>query len=256
VTVNDYSSLLLQMTENWMIPSKQDRRLEVVSEDLNYDDPQPSPKYTDYLSPFDLYPLLRSQSLISGFSLSPFMHTSSVTSDFHSSPALVASSWPSIDPSSIPDLKPLRLAVLSKRLDPSKRLCQYEGGGGVCRDDKCEDLHLTKLEGMIASGLLEPTGAWCVQCNALELTYFGIATLLTNLEFFAFFALFSLPDHDTAEFLFSVLPRGWLSAYQVHSPDRILEALQEVQQQPTDDLAYKVATSIALIGSFPPPTHS
>lgn len=170
-------SPVLQMNQSPTITSalpKLDGRKPTLSEALvenqNHDDPQPIPEYNEYLSPFDLYPLLRSQSSISDFSSSLFIHSSSVTYDSHSSPARLASSWPSFGPSLVPDLKPLRLAVLSKRLDPSKRLCQYESGSGTCRDDKCDDLHLSRLEGMTASGLLDPTGAWCVQCNALELT--------------------------------------------------------------------------------------
>jgi len=170
-------SPLLQMNKRTTITSplpKLDGRKPTLSEALdktqNHDDPQPIPEYNEYHSPFDLYPLLRSQSSISDFSSSLFIHSSVVTYNRHSSPARLASSWPSIGPYLVPDLKSLRQAVLSKRLDPSKRLCQYESGGGTCRDDECDDLHLSRLEGMTASGLLDPTGAWCVQCNALELT--------------------------------------------------------------------------------------
>jgi hypothetical protein len=155
-----------------------------------HNDPQPSPGYTNYFSPFDLYPLLRSHS-ISDFSPSLFIHPSHVTDNSHSSTTRLASSGPSIGPSLDPDLKPLRLAVLSKRLDPSKRLCQYESGGGTCRDDKCEDLHLSRL-----GGLLEPTGAWCVQCNALELTYFGIHIFSLTFDILLIFPSSSLRQRD------------------------------------------------------------
>ena len=131
--------------------------LEVRPENPNQDVPQLNPAYIDYVSPFDHYPLLRSHS--SPYFTSHSFPTSSITSDFRSFPTPIASLTP-IGPSFVPDLKPLRLAVLSKRLDPSQRLCHFESGGGTCRDDKCEDLHLSKLEGATASGLLEPTGAW------------------------------------------------------------------------------------------------
>ncbi|KIY46728.1 hypothetical protein FISHEDRAFT_75338 [Fistulina hepatica ATCC 64428] len=50
---------------------------------------------------------------------------------------------PAPQTSTIPDLRPLQLATASKLLDPSKRICQYEiPGGGICRDQSCEDLHL------------------------------------------------------------------------------------------------------------------
>lgn len=61
--------------------------------------------------------------------------------------------------SSFPDLKPLKRAVSFKALDPSKRICQYElPGGGVCRDDGCEDVHLSRgLDGVGVDGI-EPSG--------------------------------------------------------------------------------------------------
>lgn len=47
---------------------------------------------------------------------------------------------------STPDLGPLRLATLSRTLDPVGRLCQYEvPGGGQCRDATCPDVHLGQL---------------------------------------------------------------------------------------------------------------
>lgn len=93
-----------------------------------------------------------------------------------------------------------------------------------------------------------------MQCLGVDLVWHSFC--FTNIRFqFYFFGILFL-DKETADFLFSVLPHSWLSTYQVHSPDRILEALQEVQQQTTNDLAYKVATAMALIGSFPPPTSS
>jgi hypothetical protein len=52
-------------------------------------------------------------------------------------------------------LRSLKMATLFKSLDPDRRICQFEiPGGGVCRDDKCEDLHIEReLE------TWEPTGA-------------------------------------------------------------------------------------------------
>lgn len=175
IIVNDSTFAVLQMNK---IPTLALARQDGIqpsleAENLNQEDFQTTPAYTLYISPFDRYPLLRSQSSTFNLASSSFMHTSSATSDLHPSPTLAAS-LSSASSSAVPDLKPLRLAVLGKQLDPSKQLCRYECGDGKCRDDKCEDLHLSRLEGMIASGLLELTGAWCVQCNALELTYFGI----------------------------------------------------------------------------------
>ena len=52
-------------------------------------------------------------------------------------------------------LRSLKMVTLFKSLDPDGRICQFEiPGGGVCRDDKCEDLHIErKLE------TWEPSGA-------------------------------------------------------------------------------------------------
>lgn len=52
-------------------------------------------------------------------------------------------------------LRSLKMATLFRNLDPDRRICQFEiPGGGVCRDDKCEDLHVEKeLE------TWEPSGA-------------------------------------------------------------------------------------------------
>jgi len=52
-------------------------------------------------------------------------------------------------------LRSLKMATILKSLDPDRRICQFEiPGGGVCRDDKCEDLHIEReLE------TWEPSGA-------------------------------------------------------------------------------------------------
>ena len=51
-------------------------------------------------------------------------------------------------------LRSLKTATLFKSLDPDRRICRFEiPGGGVCRDDNCEDLHIEKeLEGWEPSG--------------------------------------------------------------------------------------------------------
>ncbi|KAH6907991.1 hypothetical protein BKA70DRAFT_288835 [Coprinopsis sp. MPI-PUGE-AT-0042] len=45
------------------------------------------------------------------------------------------------------DLSELRVVTLTRLLDPSKQICQFEvPGGGVCRDTSCEDLHLSRVD--------------------------------------------------------------------------------------------------------------
>lgn len=92
-------------------------------------------QYSSYDSPLTAYPLLRSR--------------------------LEGTSWSC--PSSIPDLHPLRQAVLQRVLtqltahDRGVRVCQYEvPGGGVCRDEGCDGLHLSRLT------TSEPSGTWSV----------------------------------------------------------------------------------------------
>ncbi|KAM6494386.1 hypothetical protein JOM56_010747 [Amanita muscaria] len=62
------------------------------------------------------------------------------------------------------DLKLLKLAAATKRLDPLKRICQYEiPGGGTCRDGTCEDIHLSRLISSDDQNAMyenEPNGTW------------------------------------------------------------------------------------------------
>jgi hypothetical protein len=81
----------------------------------------------------------------SSSSSSSYLHSSS-THPFH------ISTFP------VPSLKPLKLVTAIKLLDPLKRICQYEvPGGGVCRDEGCDDVHLNRIAGP-GTGGLEPSG--------------------------------------------------------------------------------------------------
>jgi hypothetical protein len=103
-----------------------------------------------YDSLFERYPLLRS----------------------HSRPVFsgMAATIESVSGELLPSLKALKLATIAHRLDPSKRICQYEvPGGGVCRAMDCEDAH-------IDWGVIEPGGA----SHSLD----GIAPLSMSLPFF------------------------------------------------------------------------
>lgn len=94
--------------------------------------------FSTYSSPFYSYPLLRSRSRVVA-DLEPKNHllsSSSVTSSLSFS-------------SSVPDLRPLRVAVMSREAgnDFGRRICQFEvPGGGVCHDKTCTDMHLGDLE--------------------------------------------------------------------------------------------------------------
>ncbi|KAI0320539.1 hypothetical protein OF83DRAFT_1104435 [Amylostereum chailletii] len=71
--------------------------------------------YRPYNSVLSSYPLLRGRSLVQ--------------------PA-----------AAIPDLKPLKLqAAMKERSGDDDRVCQYEAGGGECRDATCSSVHLSRL---------------------------------------------------------------------------------------------------------------
>jgi hypothetical protein len=155
---------------------KQDERKQEESEPSNLiNNSDDINEFSTYRSPFDSFPLLRDcpgpmlisdpASSLSSSSAS-YMYPST-RSSLSSIPYFVYTEHSTLphpsSPSSpavlLPDLKPLKLASLVKLLDPFKRLCQYEvPGGGTCRDDGCEDVHLSKLEGANQMGQVEPTG--------------------------------------------------------------------------------------------------
>ena len=124
-------------------------------------------KYGAYHSIFELYPLLRglSRSMSSDpdfpshLSSNSSLHTSpSTRTSLSSSPSVLAE--PSsyfLSSSSLPELNldALKLAAIGKVLHPFKRICRYEvPGGGTCRDEGCDDVHLSRLQGVN----MEPSG--------------------------------------------------------------------------------------------------
>ncbi|KAI6030729.1 hypothetical protein F5J12DRAFT_306048 [Pisolithus orientalis] len=112
--------------------------------------------FTFYDSPLTAYPLLRSRlEPASGdtgghhSAIEAPLAASSVSFPFRG--ALSRMAHASI-PMMLPDLKPLKQAILLRRLtemtagDASIRVCQYEvPGGGTCRNDECEELHLSRI---------------------------------------------------------------------------------------------------------------
>lgn len=179
--------------------------------------------YPAYSSPFDSYPLLRSRSRPLTFigaetrptffvsPLTPSVSTSSIMSTSSSStvPSSLSLSTRSRSSSSssvqshpsvvhsLPDLLPLKLANTSKFLDPSKRICQYEVPGcGVCRDEGCEDVHLSRIGGT------------------------GMGAQVTRLE---------PSDEDTATYLSTALPANWLSGFGSSLILKISDALQQAR---------------------------
>jgi hypothetical protein len=61
-------------------------------------------------------------------------------------------------------------------LDPSKQICQYElPGGGICRDEGCQDVHLSRgLDGANVDDV-EPSGTWLLCSGCSYVLAFGLA---------------------------------------------------------------------------------
>jgi len=127
-------------------------------------------KYGVYNSIFELYPLLRGYSLPMSSDPKFSSHLSSLSSS-HMYPStrttLSSSSSVPTEPSSyflsassssfLPELnlRALKLAAIGKVLHPFKQICRYEvPGGGTCRDEGCDDVHLSRLQGTT----VEPSG--------------------------------------------------------------------------------------------------
>jgi len=95
----------------------------------------------------------------------------------------------------VPDLRALWLATNIKLLDPSKTVCQYEvPGGGECRDESCDDVHLGRIVGSDVAGhglrremVMEPS------------------------------------DQDTAQYLYNALPSAWRAKHKVQELEGALE---------------------------------
>ena len=127
-------------------------------------------EFSAYRSPFESFPRLRDyprpvlfSDPVSSLSSPSASHMypstrSSLSSNSYS--MRTEHSTPPFSPTVLlPDLKALKLAFQVKSLDPFKPLCKYEvPGGGTCRDDGCDDRHLSKLEGANQMGQVEPTG--------------------------------------------------------------------------------------------------
>lgn len=117
--------------------------------------------FQPYQSALSNYPLLRVQMTPPQpaasdpffFETTPHEHNTFrpvMSSDIHSHTSALV----------LPDLQPLKFATVMKYFDPSRQLCQYEvPGGGVCRDEGCNSVHLSRLPTGIDGEIQEPSGA-------------------------------------------------------------------------------------------------
>ncbi|KAF9565767.1 hypothetical protein CPC08DRAFT_158760 [Agrocybe pediades] len=190
-------------------PHGQDAKLLLSSPDnadQNDHDLNDDATFTNYRSLFASFPLL--------------LH--SVPRDLSSELSRVFPSSGSHLPSgiSLPDLRPLKQIALAKSFDPTKYICQFEvPGGGTCRDEGCEDLHLSRLEGVDRKDIIEPN------------------------------------DDDAAEYLFNFLPASWLFEHRITTPSRILSALRDVRVRNLNNplsLEERIKRAIEVMDSWPP----
>ncbi|PPQ74126.1 LOW QUALITY PROTEIN: hypothetical protein CVT26_007217 [Gymnopilus dilepis] len=229
------STQMRQLSIPPALPEQEERKQEISqTANANNDDDQ---AFTAYRSPFESYPLLLRQAGSSD-SVPPYLDMSSsspslshmypstrpsLSSDsphVHTELSSASSPYSSFITSSVPlpNLQPLKRAAWAKVLNPTKRLCQYEfPGGGTCRDERCPDIHLSRLQGDM--GRIEPS------------------------------------DEDTAYYLFNALPVWWLQQRHIQSPSRILSALQHVHQQTSaSPLSFEDRVTQALDTLGPTPT--
>ena len=135
-----------------------------------------SERWTTYRSPLQSYPFSRWHLHLTGpsdFSSASMVDSSSGLSILTSSGSFSSNSTGSSASVDSKDalvagnlLRSLKMVTLFKNLDPDRRICQFEiPGGGMCRDDKCEDLHIEReLE------TWEPSGASRILQDGVLLT--------------------------------------------------------------------------------------
>lgn len=157
-----------------------------------------------------------STSICASSTFSSFECSSTSSSSLSFYPSALVSAYPTF---SLPNLQPLRLATISKLLDPLKPICQYEvPGGGICRDAGCEDIHLNVITGHDGSGGVEPS------------------------------------DQDTAEYLSNTLPADWFAEHVV-SPSKIMLTLRQIYvKNPKMSFEERVKEALIKLGGPPPPT--
>lgn len=184
-----------------------------------------TPVFETYLSLLDRHPLLRANSR-RNFSIVDL--SASLTSA--SSVASSSTSFTDID------LKPLKQAAVLKYLsDNSRQICQYELGGGECRDKSCENVHLSRLSAV------EPSGTSI-------LALFRVANLFILALFYMLVSARTLhrspSDEDTAQYLCSSIPAG-----QRHGVEVFRKALDVARlSHPNISLDARVQVALTRLG--------
>lgn len=143
-------------------------------------------RWTAYHSPLQSYPFSRWHLHLTDQSDPSWASTAGSSSElsiltpsgsFSSNSASGPASGDTKDATTDNLLRSLKMVTLFKSLDPDRRICQFEiPGGGVCRDDKCEDLHIEReLERW------EPSGASRILRDGVLLTPFMLTSCLARL---------------------------------------------------------------------------
>lgn len=91
---------------------------------------------------------------------------------------------------------PITYLSLQKQFDPSQQLCQYESGGGSCRDSQCKDLHFSDFKF---------SGKPC-RCSNLFYSPWLVSRWLLDVNFFASFSILQVKYLDFGRLLFYFSP--------------------------------------------------
>ena len=247
------------------------------TEDLGGEQTVPSEaseRWTRYRSPLQSYPFSRwhlqltDPSDFSNGSTASSSDGSSIltpSGSFSSNSASGSASIDSKDATMPGDLlRSLKMTTLFKNVDPDRRICQFEiPGGGVCRDDKCEDLHIEQeLE------TWEPSGASRIPQDGVLLTLhthippYVFGPPLPWADYPIFSSFFNTPppprlgfpsaDDDTAQYLSEALattsgPDRWPR----RSAKDVRNVLEETRtKQETTELGFedRILAALSILG--------
>lgn len=167
------------------------------------------PHFKPYSSLFSSYPLLPLEVSPGGASTSPNTSTTR--------------------PPPVPDLRPLKyqtfLRTLSSQQLQNATLCQYEvPGGGECRDDQCEDLHLSRMP-------TEPSGAPPPCLSHAPSSFVVLSHSPPRVPFVSMLLLSPLlfplsTDEEIASYLHGALPEDLQSRV---GPTQLLEEVRQAR---------------------------
>ncbi|TFK28067.1 hypothetical protein FA15DRAFT_665850 [Coprinopsis marcescibilis] len=141
-------------------PSTQEEAaLSITPEQQDSATDNPETNFQSYSSMFASYPSLR--LTLASLSQADANHTAAPfgSGDVHRSCSFEEFTSSS-EQSLTSELNSLRETILTKSLDPNKKICQFEiPGDGVCRDANCDDVHPSRLR-QLDLDELDGTSSW------------------------------------------------------------------------------------------------